>query len=109
MVKGGEENKVSQQNPYYDKLFQMVCVENKIEPDLKISYGGYYLTVVDYLKAVSVRDQEKRIILSLRTISGNQMSMVAYLQGAVARIISETINQNPDYFKFYKGKIKKVS
>lgn len=97
-------------NAYYKQLYNVVFHQFGIKPDEKIIYKNCYLTVHDYLLAVSVEDRVKNILALLKTFSDRDEAL-EFLHSAISRIIKEVIvhhNNDFDFFKFRLREINKI-
>lgn len=93
-------------NPY-DELYNIVVNHHGVNPNMKLVFNGYYLTVNDYLVAVAERGGYNRIIPVIKMTDSE--NIYAFLKGAATRIIAETLAGNPDFAGYYKDKLKRIS
>ncbi|MCI2255607.1 hypothetical protein L2D08_14640 [Domibacillus sp. PGB-M46] len=91
----------------YDELYKMIVIEHGVEADKKFEFDGYYLTVADYIQAVSDRGGYKKVLAVLRMI--DHPNIETFVKGAIHKIIQETLAGNKDFVNYYKPIIKKVS
>lgn len=91
----------------YNELYKIIVIEHGLEADKKFEFNGYYLTVADYIQAVSDRGGHKKILAVLKMIDHSNIE--TFVKGAIHRIIQETLVGNKDFANYYKPIIKKVS
>jgi len=91
-------------NRYYHELADLVFGHYKINPYIKIAYDEYYLTIQDYLVAVSHQDPVKNIYSLLHSFSPAEA--MDYLAGTIAIIIQETLRGNEMYKDYYLSRLK---
>lgn len=91
-----------------EELKKIVYEKHGISKETVVTYNGYSLKVDDYLMAVTERGGANRIIPFLKTLPSTPGTMEMFLQGAIHRIIGETIKKNKDFYGYYKNKIREV-
>lgn len=92
---------------YYQKLKNFI-EGHGINLDTTCTFEGYSLTVEQYITAVSIRDKQRSILTSMG-ICKDQQALLAYLQGAISSVISNTLAGNPNFISYYENKLKKVN
>ncbi|MEX3625429.1 hypothetical protein [Viridibacillus arvi] len=95
-------------NKHYEELYRIVVKENGISLNEKLSIYNKYITVQDYLIAVSERGGHDFILSLLKTMKLNPNEIRAFLKGAAANIIMNTLSGNEEYVGYYKDKLKNV-
>ncbi len=92
----------------YEELYTIIVGQHGIDPDMKLERNGYYMTMRDYIRAVSERGGAHRIIPALKSMPNKEM-VLSFMKGASTRIITGYLDKDPDFYKYYKNIIKKIS
>jgi hypothetical protein len=92
-------------NAYYYELANLVFGHYQISPYTKGRFGAYYLTVQDYLIALSFLDPIKNIYSLLKSFS-TQKEVLDYLLGTISWIIMETLIGNEAYADYFLDRLK---
>lgn len=91
----------------YEELYAIIVEQHGIDPDMQLVRNGYYMTMKDYMRAVSERGGAHRIIPALKSMPSKEI-VLSFMEGASTRIITGYLDKDPDFYKYYKNIIKKV-
>ncbi|WAA08579.1 hypothetical protein [Fervidibacillus albus] len=95
-------------NTYYRELSELVYGRFGIDPYERVVYGYFYLTIQDYLLAVSNQDPVKNIYCLLRSFHNSDQAL-NYLKETISRIIEETVWGDATYTHSYQNRMKEMT
>lgn len=90
-------------NQYYEELIDFITRECGLDKTEKIIYSNYYLTIDDYLLAVSQIDSIKSILALMKQLRGG---VHVFLRETIAIIIQEILRGYEQYERLYGRYVK---
>lgn len=92
---------------YLKQLKRIVVNQYGFDTDRMITYGGYGLTIGQYLNAVSERDKE--LVIKRRLLTFQERAAVeGYLTGAIIGIIDRVLMGDESYTHYYNKRLVRV-